>query len=66
MAKKEKSFASKMGHQKVTSVKPKCPVCKTEVEPIVYVAATYAADGTWSPRKQNVLLCNCNRKAIYG
>jgi hypothetical protein len=66
MAKKEKSFAGKMGHQKVTKEKVKCPICKSEKDPIVFVGASYSADGTWSPRKQNVMVCNCNRKSIYG
>jgi hypothetical protein len=66
MAKKEKTFTAKMGHQKVTRAKEKCPVCKSELDPIVYIGDTRSSDGHWSPRTQNVMVCNCNRKAIYG
>lgn len=66
MAKKEKTFTAKMGHQKVTRAKEKCPVCKVELDPIVYIADTRSTDGHWIARRKNVTVCNCNKKDIYG
>lgn len=66
MPKKERSFAQKMGHQKVEAKKEICPVCKTEMHPIIYFADTQSPRGHWSPRRQRVKICNCNKKAVYG
>jgi hypothetical protein len=65
MPKKERSFAQKMGHQKQDALKDLCPVCKTELRSIIYIADTQSPKGHWSPRRQRVKVCNCNKKEIY-
>lgn len=66
MAKKDRTFAQKMGHQKVTAKKETCPQCKAEFSHIIYVAEAYTGNGHWSPRRRSVAVCNCNKKEIYG
>ncbi len=61
MAKKQ-SFADKASKKKHAMT---CPICQGEIAFIKYVKAEKSSNG-WRYRTNNVGVCECNRKELFG
>jgi hypothetical protein len=60
---KRQSFADKSSKKSHAVI---CPVCGETIQYIRHVKAEKADHGGWKYRHQNLGVCKCNTKEIYG
>ena len=64
MARKEKSFLSKVQKEKHII---KCPVCNQPITPVLFVDSVRSeATGAWRFNERKIKLCKCNEKEVWG
>ena len=68
MTKVKKDPKQKAKVKKVTEGKATlCPVCKSEVTPVVFVKSVRAEKtNSWRFNKCTMLVCKCTEKEVYG
>jgi len=66
MAKKGRTFADKVRKMSQRTV-DLCPTCNTEIKSIVLISSVWSErTKSWKFNRQNVQLCKCNEKEVYG
>ena len=64
MAKKERTFASKLRKDNTAE---KCPVCNQQLSSVKLIKSVQTEDtGTWNFQENHVKMCKCNQKEVMG
>ena len=64
MAKKERTFASKLNKEDTTD---KCPVCNQQLSSVKLVESVISEDtGAWKFQENHVKVCKCNQNEVMG
>ncbi|MCK4965948.1 hypothetical protein KAS50_02890 [bacterium] len=64
MAKKERTFASKLSKDNAGE---KCPVCNQQLSSVKLIKSVQTEDtGAWKFQENHVKICKCNQKEVMG
>ncbi|MFC1558834.1 hypothetical protein ACFL40_05725 [candidate division KSB1 bacterium] len=64
MAKKERTFASKLNKENTAE---KCPVCNQQISSVKLIKSVQTEDtGAWKFQENHVKMCKCNQKEVMG